>query len=63
MFALRSAPPVCSVIARSTGPQYGHAGMAGRVAVTITGRTGGAGFTQAPGRAVPLAHSPRQEGV
>ena len=62
MFASRSALPVRSVIARSaTGPTNRNAGMAGRVAVAVAGRSGGAGFAKAPGRAVPFAHAPRQQ--
>ena len=37
------------------------AGVAGRVAIAIAGRTGRAGLAEAPDRAVPLAHAPRDQ--
>ena len=61
MFARRSALPVSSVIARSIGPDDRDAGVAGRVAVAVAGRPGRAGLAEAPGRAVPLAHAPRDQ--
>src|SRR6266446_5844446 len=36
-------------------PADGDAGVAGRIAVGIAGRSGGAGFGEAPGRVQPLA--------
>ena len=35
--------------------------MAGRVAVAVAGRAGGAGLAEAPGRAQPLARGAREE--
>src|SRR5580704_18348473 len=40
------------------GTRNRDAGVAGRIAVTVAGRSGGAGFAKPPDRAVALAHAP-----
>ena len=61
MFARRSALPVSNVIARSAGASNRHTTMTRRIAVAVAGRPGSAGFAKTPGRAMPLAHAPRDQ--
>src|SRR3954471_10032170 len=61
MLARRSALPVRRVKARCDGPGDRDAGVAGRIAVAVARRPGGAGFGEPPGGVQPLADTLRQE--
>ncbi len=54
--------PVCTAGAQRNRARcragHGQAGVPGRIAVAIAGRTSGAGFAEAPGGTMALAHKP-----
>ncbi len=61
MLARRSALPVRKVCVRPRRPGDGDAGVTGRIAVAVAGRSGRAGFGQRPGGVETFAQALRQQ--